>query len=467
MNKSMRGFSIGGILLFVSLTIVTTMTWLSRSVEAAPVKDTQPNIIFVVVDSLRADHVSSYGYERETTPNLDSWVADQGVLFTDVTAASSWTNPSNGSMLTSHNPLSIDTIWSDYDRRIPEDEVLLAEYLHNAGYKTAGFVSNYWMRANFGYDQGFDFYQNTTGEDARRAFAINEMATTWLDSNLGVLESGDQPLFLYLYYLDPHSWYDPPSPYDTLYDSTYTGTMTAEIFGHGQDVVAGNLVPTERDIEHLLALYDGEIAHWDFYLGQMFDYLKANKFLENSIIVVTSDHGEMFGEHGKWVHANSLYEEVLRVPLLFSYPAEVSAGKVFSAPVHMMDITPTIMDMVDIPVPDHMQGQSLLPIMQGGAAPDSRPIYSEMPGETDPTSDPYWIAPHANLFSVKQDGWKLIHTQQAHEKDELYVVQESSIYEQDNLVSQEPEKASALFQLLEGDLEVPVEFLFLPLLEAN
>jgi len=158
---------------------------------------------------------------------------------------------------------------------------------------------------------------------------------------------------------------------------------------------------------------------------------------------------------------------VLRVPLLFSYPSAVSAGQVLTTPVHMMDITPTILDMVEIPVPEHMQGQSLLPIIQGGQGPVSRPIYSEMPGETDPTSDPYWIAPHANLFSVKQDGWKLIHTQQAPEKDELYVVRNSSIYEQENMVSKEPGKASQLFQLLQNDLSVPVEFLFLPLLQAN
>ncbi len=469
MIKSGRLSTVTGLLLLVTLITMATVLWLSQSaVSMAETEiDERPHIIFVVVDALRADHVSSYGYARQTTPNVDTWVAEKGVLFTDTTAASSWTNPSNGAMLTSHTPSSIDTVWSDMSRAMPEEEVLLAEYLHDAGYMTAGFVSNWWLRAQFGYDQGFDIYQNTTGDDARRAFAINDLATNWLDSNVGTIQNSGQPLFLFLYYLDPHTWYDPPAPYDTMYDNTYTGTLTAEVYGHGQDVVAGNIVPTERDIEHLLALYDGEIAYWDYYLGQMFEYLQTKGMLENSIIVVTSDHGQMFGEHGKWIHRNSLYEEVVRVPLLFRYPTALTVGQVFTDPVHMMDITPTILDMVDVAVPTHMQGQSLLPLMQGESAPDSRPIFSEMAGETDPNSDAYWIAPRTNLYSVKQDGWKLIHAQQVPQSDELYLVQPSSLYEVENQAAQEPEKASQLFQQLQDKFGVPTEFLFLPIVETK
>lgn len=468
MIRSRRVFTIMGLVILIALIVVSTISWISNTaVSQAKARDEiLPHIIFVVVDSLRADHVSSYGYMRETTPKLDAKVADEGVLFTDVTAASSWTNPSNGAMLTSHTPSSIDTIWSDIDRSIPEDEILLAEYLHDAGYKTAGFVSNYWLRSRFGYDQGFDVYEGTSGEHTQRAFAINDLATDWIDSNKNDLQSSGQPLFLFLYYLDPHTWYDPPPPYDALYDNTYTGTLTTAVFGNGEEVVAGNIVPTERDVEHLLALYDGEITHWDFYLGQMLDYLQTNGLLENSIVVVTSDHGEMFGEHGKWVHGNSLYEEVIRIPLLFRYPDVLTAGQVLTAPVHMMDIMPTLLDMVGSPVPDDMQGQSLLPLMQGGQAPLSRPIFSEMAGERDPNSIPYWIAPHTNLYSIKQDGWKLIHAEQAQEAGELYEVQSSSVYEIDNLAGQELEKANLLFDQIQERFDVPTRFLFLPLAET-
>lgn len=469
MVQSGRVSALAGLLLAVTLLVLLAVSWLSNTAVslAEAENDNPPHIIFVVVDALRADHVSSYGYPRQTTPNLDSQVAEQGVLFTDVTAASSWTNPSSGAMLTSHTPSSIDTVWSDMERRMPEDEELLAEYLHDAGYKTAGFVSNWWLRAQFGYDQGFDVYQNTTGDDARRAFAINDLATKWLDNNINELQRSGQPLFLFLYYLDPHTWYEPLPPYDTLYDSTYTGTLTAEVYGHGQEVVAGNIVPTERDVEHLLALYDGEISYWDFYLGQIFDYLQIKGLLENSIIVVTSDHGQMFGEHGKWIHRNSLYEEVVRVPLLFRYPARLASGQVLTTPVHMMDITPTLLDLVDVPVPNHMQGQSLLPQMQGGPAPVSRPIFSEMAGETDPNSDAYWIAPRTNLYSVKQDGWKYIHAQQSPEAEQLYMVRQSSIYEEENIAAQESEKVNQLFQQLQDKFAVPTEFLFLPIVETE
>jgi arylsulfatase A-like enzyme len=459
---SKRTAGAASLLLFAALLVISTIFWLSNTAvsKAESKVETQPNIVFIVVDALRADHVSSYGYHRQTTPNVDALVADKGTLFTDMTAASSWTNPSNGAMLTSHTPSSIDTVWSDMDRRIPEEEMMLAEYLKDAGYHTAGFVSNWWVQAQFGYAQGFDTYSKTVGSELTRASTLNNLATEWLDENLADVNNNDKLLFLFLYYMDPHTWYDPPSPYDTKYDSSYTGTLTAEVYGHGRDVV-------QRDIEHLIALYDGEISYWDFHLGKMFKYLEDNGVLDNSIVVITSDHGQMFGEHGKWIHRNSLYEEVVRVPLLFSYPGTITAGQVLTTPVHMMDITPTLLDMVGLAVPSHMDGQSLLPLMQGVATAEGRSIFSEMAGETDPNSDAYWIAPRSNLYSVKREGWKLIHAQQAPQQDELYAVHPSSLYEQENLVSQEVEKSAELFQELQDWFGVPNQFLFLPVVESN
>lgn len=469
MILSKRIIRVTGLLLFITLVVFSTVVWLSNAAvsQAKTQEEIQPNIIFIVVDALRADHVSAYGYHRQTTPNVDAWLAEKGVLFSDVTAASSWTHPSNGALLTSHRASSIDTVWSDMDRRIPEEEMMLAEYLKDAGYHTAGFVSNWWLQDRFGYGQGFDTYKSTAGPDKTRAFALNDLAINWLDDNLGTVQGNAQPLFLFLYYLDPHTYYDPPPPYDVKFDSTYTGTLTAEVYGHGHDVVSGDIIPTERDIEHLIALYDGEINYWDFELGKMLMFLKDKGLLDNSIVVATSDHGQMFGEHGKWVHRNSLYEEVVRVPLLMSYPGTISAGQVLTAPVHMMDITPTLLDMVGITVPSHMDGQSLLPQMQGAAAPEGRSIFSEMAGETDPNSDAYWIAPRTDLYSIKKEGWKLIHARQAPQQDEVYDVRQSSLYEQENLESQEPEKSAELFQELQNWFEVPTQFLYLPLANSK
>jgi len=115
---------------------------------------------------------------------------------------------------------------------------------------------------------------------------------------------------LYLYYFDPHVWYNPPAPYDTLYDATYTGTLTADVYQDSRPVVEGNLILTPRDIEHLIALYDGSITYWDTHFGEMMAFLDSMGLLANSIVILTSDHGEMFGEHGLWAHRGSLYEEI-------------------------------------------------------------------------------------------------------------------------------------------------------------
>ncbi|MFN2135240.1 MAG: sulfatase, partial [Candidatus Promineifilaceae bacterium] len=276
--------------------------------EASADDGRPPNIIFIVVDALRADHLQSYGYARQTAPVVEARLASEGVLLTEATAVSSWTNPSNGALLSGRLPSDIDTVWADMSRRIPESETLLAEYLHDSGYVTAGFVDNWWVSAQFGYSQGFDHYAQTEGNDRYMAASVNKLAQTWLNANSTVLTESGQPLFLFLYYFDPHSWYDPPAPFDTKFDPDYSGFLTPEIFGHGHDVVSGKITLSARDLEHLIALYDGEIAYWDQQLGLMLDDLKGRGLLENSLIVLTSDHGQMFGEHGKWVHRNSLYE---------------------------------------------------------------------------------------------------------------------------------------------------------------
>ena len=429
------------------------------------VETIRPNIIYIMVDSLRADHVSAYGYERETTPNLDAVVADQGVVFTEATVVAPWTYPSNAAMLTSRMPSDIGVDWPDNDTRIPESEMMLAEFLQEAGYYTAGFTGPFYAEGRFGFDQGFDVYMKPAGEN--RANDINDLAMGWLSATWTAGLSGTQPLFLYLYYYDPHSWYDPPPPYDTMYDSTYTGTLTAEVYGHGKIVVTGQYTPTQRDIEHLLALYDGEITYWDFRLGEMFDYLDSIDLLEESIILVTSDHGQMFGEHGKWLHRNSLYEEVLRVPFLLRYRDLITPGQVITTPVQTLDVTPTLLDLAGLPVPDTMQGMSLLPLAQGAVMTESRPIYSEIEKITDPEHIVYWIAPHTEMYSVKQDGWKYIHTLGLGERDELFQVEPLSIYERENQIDNEPALAEALYQELVGRFSLPTEFLYLPVVETT
>jgi arylsulfatase A-like enzyme len=452
-------------LLVALLLAVLDVQFGQHGVADVAAVEKRPAIIFIVVDALRADHVSAYGYGRATTPHVDSLLAEQGTVFRDVTTASSWTNPSNGAMLIGRMPSDVDTVWADQSRRIPEEEMLLAEYLSAAGYQTVGFVSNWWLREPFGYAQGFDTYAHTDGADRDQAGVLNDLAQGWLGAHKDELQNGARPLFLFLYYYDPHTPYDPPPPYDMLYDPAYTGPFTPEFYGHGEAVVSGAVMPNEEDVAHLLALYDGEISYWDHELGEMAAYLDSLGLWQDSLIVLTSDHGQMFGEHGKWVHRNSLYEEVLRVPLLIRYPGTLPVGQVLDAPVSNLDILPTILDLVGIERPASLDGVSLRPLLQGENPPPSRLILAEMAGETDPHGDGYWIAPHTNLYMVKQDGWKYTHALQTPAADILAQVGPGSVYEGPNLIAQEPEKAAALWTALQEQLAIPTQFLFLPAVE--
>lgn len=407
---------------------------------------TQPNIILVVVDSLRADHVSAYGYGRQTTPYLDAWVAAEGARFADTTTTAAWTSPANAAMSTGIRSTRLGLRWETPGTVLPADVYTLAEHLHNAGYYTAGFVHSV-IGTSLGFAQGFDLYRSSWPTDPGRwdkvpAQQINEGVTSWLDETWIPLQS-QQPLFLLLYYFDPHTWYEPPSPYNTLYDATYTGTLTSEVFQHGKDVLSGQIVPSPRDTEHLIALYDGEITYWDIQFGQLMQHLQSAHILDHALIVTTADHGEMFNEHGKWLHRTSLYEEVLRVPLLMCYTGVITPGLVISTPVHNMDLMPTILDLVGEPLPPDLDAVSLQPLLSGGTLPP-RDLYAELNGITDPTHSAYWIAPRQDMRSIRSAGWKLIYRLGSVVTDELYQLQPFSLYETENLITFFPGQAQDL-----------------------
>jgi arylsulfatase A-like enzyme len=269
-----------------------------------------------------------------------------------------------------------------------------------------------------------------------RAADINDMVFDWLDTSYSPTISGTQPLYLFLYYFDPHTWYNPPAPYDTLYDSDYDGPITPAVFGHGESAISGDLTLSPDDLEHLKALYDGEITYWDEQFGLMMARLDQLDILDNAIVVVTTDHGEMLGEHGKWSHGGSLYEEALRIPLLVRYPGVITAGLTLTTPVQNMDLMPTILDYVGLPLPANLQAVSLRPLIEGQSQPP-RPIYSEVDALNDLNSPLYIFAPRDPLRSLRQDDYKLIANLNNPHADELYLLQPHSQYETNNLAQQE------------------------------
>lgn len=425
----------------------------------APDVVTRPHVILIVVDAVRADHTSAYGYGRATTPNLDALLAEAGVTFADATSGSAWTYPSNAAMHTGQAPSDLGVDWNDAESALPPTATLLAEHLHAAGYYAAGFNTAKFAGAAFGFDRGFDHFTETLGTGAThlRAEELNAIATDWLVNTWTPTLSGTQPLFLYLYYFDPHTWYIPPPPYDTRYDAAYTGTLTPEVYQDGVDVAAGVVSPTARDIEHLVALYDGEIAYWDHHLGAMLGTLDGLGLLEDSLVVLTSDHGQTFGEHGTWTHRHSLYEEVLRVPLLMRQTGTLSAGLVVTTPVQIWDLAPSILEGVGLPVPDGLHGMSLWPLLTGTAEVTSplvtRDIFSELDRDRLWATDP--IAPPHPLRAVRRADWKYIHHVGVWPHDELYAVAPATPYERENVRSERATLASALYTALFAQFDMP------------
>ena len=427
------------------------LTATAQPVEGAASPPPQ-NIILIMVDSLRSDHVSSYGYSRNTTPYLDAFVTSAGVRFEHVISTSPWTCPSVAAMFTGRTPTSLNSTFKTMNYALPRSAKTLAEYLREVGYYTTGYASTFCVQSKRGFSQGFDHYDDTlsTRPSNNKALAseVNERAMKWLQEQYLPKIKEKKPLFLFLYYFDPHVWYDPPPPYDMLYDPEYTGPLTPEVYGVAQDVVEGRIVPTERDIEHVQALYDGEVSYWDAQLGQMLIFLQENHLLDNALIIVTSDHGEMFGEHGKWMHGNSLYQEVLRVPLVMRYTGVIPAGEVVTAPVQNFDLFPTILEWVGLPIPEELGSISLRDISLGVPRDEGRPLYSEIDAINDPSHPLNWNAPKVSLHSIQEGEWKLIHHLGNPADDELYQLAPSSIYEGQNTLADHPDISQHLLDLL-------------------
>jgi len=249
--------------------------------------------------------------------------------------------------------------------RLPETNLTLAEALRGAGYATAAAVSNTFLRPGQGFEQGFDRYDNPEGRwDGDSAAAVTESAVRLLDE----LTAKHQPFFLWVHYLDPHWSYAPGPPWDTAFDPGFTGPFTVYADLDAHRFTKGRLIfdpPLDaRQKEHIVALYDGEIARTDAALGPLFERL--DRLPGPLLTVVTSDHGESLGEHGyHYAHGETLYEGSLRVPLLFRLPGRLAAGSRSRVLAENVDIAPTILALLGI---DRLQGVEGRPLVTAAAA---------------------------------------------------------------------------------------------------
>jgi choline-sulfatase len=339
-----------------------------------------PNVFLVTVDTLRADHVSCYGYTGVKTPAMDS-LAKDGIRFTNAFTPVPVTNSSHASIMTGLYPSSHGV--TDFGVALSATHVTWAALLQKRGYVTAAFIGAVVLDSKTlapGFDQGFDYYDNFpphSGKghwdvEERRGMEVVQHAERWLDrphsqQSLTPLSAGPQFLWVHLY--DPHDPYEPPPPYSETYHEN---------------------------------LYDGEIAYADHALGDFLAYLRRRGWYDNSLIVLVGDHGEGLGEHKEQTHGIFLYDATLHVPLIIKLPQQRQAGKLVSIQVRTIDILPTVLGLLGVSTSEHMDGSSLQPLLAGAGQEGERPLF----GETDYPLHFGW----APLRCVRADQGKLIQT---------------------------------------------------------
>jgi arylsulfatase A-like enzyme len=304
-----------------------------------------PNILLISIDSLRADHIHTYGYPRRTSPNIDG-LAAEGTVFETVMSPTSWTLPAHMTLMTSLAPEEHGVITNRL--RLARGVDTLPQRLKRSGYATAGFVSATYLDGLYGFNRGFDEYDDysllrTAGAKSRVAVTSQHVAgraIQWLHANAS---PGKRPFFLFLHFFDVHYDYNPPPPFAQMFDAGYRGAAIGAV----ESIHAG--MPT-RDLRHDVALYDGEIAWVDANIGRILETLRTMGVDQNTIVVVTADHGEEFLEHGQAAHDKTLYDEVLRVPLVIRYPGHVAAGRRLQGQVRLMDVAPTLLALAGLAV---------------------------------------------------------------------------------------------------------------------
>ena len=299
----------------------------------------QPNVIIYLVDTLRADHLGVYGYDRDTSPMLDRW-AEQSVIFDRAYAPCSWTKPSVVSLLSGR-----DTVSHGVEDRldvIPPGVQLLSEQLKSSGYATFAAVTNPQVLPQWGFDQGFDVYDDLdSAGHGTRADAVSD----YVLEKVGELVQS-QPFFLYVHVIDPHAPYDPPAPFDTRFPKSPA-------------------LPAHMSIGH----YDGEIAFVDSQFGRVIKALTTHGLDSNTLTIFVADHGEELLDHGNFGHGGTLFEEVVRVPLVIRFPAGAYAGTRIDAHVSLTDVVPTVLSVLGRSPPANVDGQDLTQLLNGNEPP--------------------------------------------------------------------------------------------------
>jgi len=364
-----------------------------------PVRIDQMNIILFTIDTLRADHLECYGYDKVKSPQINR-LANEGILFEHNIVQAPLTLPSHSSILTGTYPLH-HGIRDNGGFYLDENHLTLAESLKNKGYATGAFVAAFVLDSRWGLDQGFDYYYDnfdltkykkvSLDSVQRRGDEVLAEVYKWVENQ------SQQKFFAWIHLYDPHTPYEPPEPYKTEYKGSHFG------------------------------LYDGEIAYVDQLMGEFRDFMEEKNLFDKTLIIFTSDHGESLGEHKESAHGFFIYDSDIRVPLVMRFPEGKFAGHLISNQVRSIDIMPTVLHLLGNEIPESVQGKSLLSLIVEDKAQDELLAYSET----------YWPRYHygwSELKSLRKGQYKFIDAPQP----ELYDINEDP-GEVNNLVN---EKAS-------------------------
>ncbi len=319
----------------------------SETTSQAPER---PSIVIYLIDTLRADRLGCYGHPGGLTPQIDAF-AGRALLFEDAVASSSRTRPTVATLFTGLWPAAHGA--NREHERLSDSALTLAELLSAAGYRTAAFVTNPTVGESFGFAQGFDHF-DYVGERSQRAPVLHRAALEWLDR-----ERPEQPLLLYLHSLEPHTPYAPPPSFRQrlaghVADATRVGSDQFL-----RELSQGLVEPRAGLTEDLVALYEAEVAAADAAFGRMLAHLEA-RGLGDAALLLLSDHGEEFADHGGWTHGKTLFAEVLQVPMILRLPGQ-QEGRRVPGLARQLDVLPTLLDLAGVPAPAGLEGRSLLP----------------------------------------------------------------------------------------------------------
>jgi arylsulfatase A-like enzyme len=438
----------------------------------------QPFICFILIDTLRADHCSFYGYERGTTPYIDR-TAERGTVFEDCQSQAPWTKPSVATIYTGL-PASGHNVEMIFDS-LPDEAITIAEVLKANGYITIGDSANYHITPRFDFDQGFDFFAvgatPVAFTDGAVGAAIFDKTFRYFRAKPGKEPAryavrrasfilrylNNDPIFLYMHFMEPHEPYTPSRRFKDAFGPPIDSVRLRPKRVHMEVEFVGDpevtLDLTESEVQELIRRYDCEILQCDYAVGELVDGLERERYLDDSLVIITSDHGEEFMEHGFLYHARALYRESIHVPLIIVDSRENDPTPRVSEPVALADLTPTIYEWAGVSPPTEVAtdfyGLSLIPAMDDDRLPPDRLLISEI--NRDVYSGTVWDpskvgAPVGYLIaeSIIGPDYKLIRD---HNNDRDFVFDVKRDLHEQNPLAEKPGECTEMEKALDETIE--------------